>query len=261
VIVLLIGDIVGRPGRKAVREVLPSLKDKLSIDYVIANADNASGGFGLTRDNADELRTYGVDGFTLGNHVWDQKGAPSMVESDPQMARPANFPEGSPGQGYFYLDGVAGMLCVLHLQGRVFMDPIDCPFRVGKRLVEEIKENTKAIIIDIHGEATSEKQAIGVYFDGSVSAVVGTHTHVATADERILEGGTGFHTDAGMTGPHRSVIGMKAVGPLKKMVEHMKIRFEPAVEDVWFNSTLIEIDNETGRCVRIERVSRSIDDQ
>lgn len=259
--VLLIGDIVGRPGRNAVRDFLPLLKDELSIDYVIANADNASGGFGLTKDNADELRTYGIDGFTLGNHVWDQKEAPSMVEDDPQMARPANFPEGSPGRGFFYLDGGAGLLGVLHLQGRVFMDPIDCPFRVGERIVSEIKKNTKAIIIDIHGEATSEKQAIGIYFDGSASAVIGTHTHVVTADERILEGGTGFQTDAGMTGPHRSVIGMKAEGPLKKMVGYMKTRFETAVEDVQLNSTLVEIDSMTGRCMKIERVSRVLNDQ
>ncbi len=257
--ILLVGDIVGKPGRNAVKQFLPGLKSEYSIDYVIGNADNASGGFGLTKDNADELRVAGIDGFTLGNHVWDQKEAPKMIEEDPQMARPENFPEGSPGRGYFYLDGVAGLMCVLHLQGRTYMEPIDCPFIVGERIIKDIRENTNVILVDFHAEATSEKQALGRYLDGQVSAVIGTHTHVVTADEQIFPGGTGFQTDAGMTGPHESVIGVKTEGPIKKMVHHMKCRFEVATDDVRFNGTLIEVDNISGKCLSIERISRSLD--
>jgi 2',3'-cyclic-nucleotide 2'-phosphodiesterase len=258
--VLLIGDIVGKAGRKAVATVLPGLRKELSIDYVIADADNVSGGFGLTKKNADELRVCGVDGFTLGNHVWDQKETYTMIEDDPQMARPENFPPGSPGSGHFYLDGSAGLLGVLHLQGRVFMDPIDCPFRVGERVVKEMREQTKAILIDMHAEATSEKQAIGRYLDGKVSAVIGTHTHVVTCDEQIFPGGTGYQTDAGMTGPHESVLGMKIPGSIAKLVEYKKLRFETATGDIQFNSTLVEIDSETGRCISIERVSRKLEE-
>jgi len=258
--VLLIGDIVGKPGRKAVKEFLPGIVQEHRVDYVIADADNVAGGFGLTSEKANELRAYGVHGFTLGNHVWDPKTAMQMVEEESFMARPANFPEGSPGVGWFVLDGLAGRLAVLHLQGRIFMDPIDCPFQTADKLIPTIKEETNCILVDFHAEATSEKQAIGFYLDGRVSAVIGIHTHVPTCDDRILRNGTGFQTDCGMTGAYESIIGMNKDEPIAKMKDHRRVRFEPATDDIRFSGTVIELDNETGKCLTIHRVMEHLQD-
>lgn len=253
-IVLFIGDIVGKPGRKAIEAVVPGLVKQYSVDFVVANGENAAGGFGLTPDISDKLRAAGIHGITLGNHLYDQKEADELLENERLLARPANFPPGNPGNGYFVLEGLSGTLAVVSLQGRVFMTPIDCPFRVADKIVEELRSTTKAILIDFHAEATSEKQALGIYLDGRVSAVLGTHTHVQTADERILKGGTGFITDVGMTGPHESVIGMEPSAPISKMISARRARFEVAEGDVRFCAVLLDIDRETGQCKKIERM-------
>ena len=256
--VLFIGDIIGRPGRQAVEKHLQTLKKERGIDYVIANAENAAGGFGITIEVATGLFMIGCDGLTLGNHTYDQVDAEALLESNPLVARPANLPPGNPGKSWIMVDGAAGPLAVINLMGRVFMNPIDCPFRVTDALLEEITPRTKCILIDIHAEATSEKQALGIYLDGRVSAVVGTHTHVMTADERILPGGTGFLTDVGMTGPHYSVIGMKPDGPITKMITQKRKRFEVGTDDVRLCAVLIDIDSQSGRCRSIERIMLSL---
>lgn len=256
---LFIGDIVGKPGRRAVEEFLPGLVVKHSINYVIANGENAAGGFGLTPEIAQKLRNAGVHGITMGNHLYDQKETEYMLNDDRFIARPENLPPGSPGVGHFILDSVAGPVCVISLQGRIFMTPIDCPFRVGLEIAKEMKKYTKAIIIDFHAEATSEKQAMGIYLDGSVSAVIGTHTHVQTADERVLPKGTGFITDVGMTGPHLSVIGMEPIGPITKMIDAKRCRFKVANDDVRICGVLIDIDLQSGHCITIQRLMISVD--
>ncbi len=256
---LFIGDIVGKPGRRAVEELLPELVKKQHVDYVVANGENAAGGFGITAEIVQKLRDAGVHGITMGNHLYDQKEAEELLEEDRFIARPENLPPGAPGVGRYILDSIAGPLGVISLQGRIFMTPIDCPFRVGLMAAQEMRKHTKAIIIDFHAEATSEKQAMGIYLDGTVSAVVGTHTHVQTADERILPKGTGFITDVGMTGPHLSVIGMEPIGPITKMIDAKRCRFEVAKDDIRLCAVLLDINPESGHCNSIERLMVATD--
>jgi len=255
---LFIGDIIGKPGRVAIQCLLPMIIEQKKIDYIVANGENAAGGFGLTSEVARKIYELGVHGMTLGNHLFDQRDTESMLDDDKFLARPANLPPGSPGRGYFFLDGPAGKLCVINIQGRVFMTPIDCPFRTVLALLPEIKKETNIIIIDFHAEASSEKQALGFYLDGQVSAIFGTHTHVQTSDERILPGGTGFITDVGMTGPYLSVIGMEASGPIAKMVDYRRNRFEVATEDIRLAAVIIDADND-GKCKSIERLLLKIE--
>ncbi len=255
--VLMIGDIIGKPGRRALSGLLPDLRHELDIDLVTANAENTAGGFGLTPKTANALLQAGVDVMTSGNHIWDKKDILPHMEELP-LLRPANY-YGAPGRGWMMFGGVM----VLNLQGRVFMPPIDCPFReADKRLAEaesELGFAPKTVVVDFHAEATSEKQGMAWYLDGRVSAVVGTHTHVATADARIMPGGTAYVSDLGMTGPQDSVIGTEVAPVLERFRTGLPQRFEPAKGACILNSVLIDIDDDTGHARDIVRIDRRID--
>jgi metallophosphoesterase (TIGR00282 family) len=258
--ILFIGDIFGRPGRTIVKERLPELVKRHSVDLVIANGENAAAGFGITPALADELFELGIDVMTTGNHIWDKREIIEyfeMAEGNPhsparRLLRPANFPAGMPGWGLYEgrKNGVA--YAVVNLQGRVFMGSSDDPFRYADRLLEQIK--AKIIWVDFHAEATSEKIAFGWYVDGRVTAVVGTHTHVPTADETVLPKGTAYITDVGMTGPYDSVIGVKKELVVDKFLSGMPARFEAAAGDVRLCAVLVECDDTTGRAHRMERL-------
>ena len=258
--ILMIGDVIGRPGREAVDRILPSLRQEKGIDLVIANGENAAAGFGLTVDTASELLDAGVDVLTSGNHIWDKREfipyMDDVAEEGFPVVRPANYPS-APGVGVIRRRGVA----VVNLMGRVFMTPLDCPFRTADRLLDEIRseEETPVIIVDFHAEATSEKQAMGWYLDGRVSGVFGTHTHVGTIDARILPGGTAYLTDVGMTGPIDSVIGSDTRAVLERFLTSMPQRLEVAKGPCVLNSVLVEVDEQTGRSIYLERIDRMAD--
>ncbi len=259
--ILFIGDIVGQPGRFAVRERLDRLVDRHQVDLVVANGENAAAGFGLTADTLRELFDLGIDVMTTGNHVWDKKEAFPCLESEPRLLRPANYPPGAPGRGAGIYSTAAGLrVGVLNLEGRVFMNSLDCPFRAADRLLEDLRRQTPIILVDFHAEATSEKVALGHYLDGRVSAVVGTHTHVQTADERILPGGTGYLTDAGMTGSLDSVIGIRKELAIERFLTQLPVRFEVAKREITLCGALFEIDEESGRALRVQRVCEVIGD-
>jgi metallophosphoesterase (TIGR00282 family) len=251
--VLMIGDVVGKPGRHVVSALLPELRRDLRIDLVVANGENAAAGRGLTAKTAREMFDAGVDVLTSGNHIWDQKEVVPYLDSEAPVLRPANYPEGVPGRGHLTRDG----LTVVNLMGRTFMYEIDDPFRVGDRLISGLPQDA-LIVVDMHAEATSEKIAMGWYLDGRVAAVVGTHTHVATADQRLLPKGTAFVCDLGMCGPRDSIIGVEPEGVLKKFLTGMPARFHVAekVRTLQFNSVLIDIDENTRLARSIERVDR-----
>lgn len=253
--ILFIGDIVGSPGRDIVHARLAEIVREHAIDLVIANGENAASGFGITPRLAEGIFASGVEVITGGNHSWDRREIFDYMPSEPRLLRPANFPEGAPGRG-LYLGATRGGIpyAVLNLMGRVFMTPIDCPFRTADRELARVQERTKVIFVDMHAEATSEKQAMGWYLDGRVSAVVGTHTHVATADEHVLPNGTAFITDAGMTGPHESVIGMDRAAMTKRFLDGLPARFEVAAGDVQLNGVVIDVDEATGRARGISRI-------
>ena len=254
--ILMIGDVIGQPGRRAVRQLVPQLREEFGIDLVIANGENTAGGFGITLDTAEELLQNGVDILTSGNHIWDQKEIiPHMGEGLP-LIRPANYPE-APGRGYLIQDGVM----VLNLMGRVFMPTLDCPFRTANQVLDEAKTEgaPPVIIVDFHAEATSEKQGLGWYLDGRVSAVLGTHTHVGTVDARILPKGTAYLTDVGMTGPINSVIGSDTNAVLDRFLTGMPQRLPVAGGPVMLNSVLMDIDPETGKALSIQRIDRMVE--
>ena len=254
--ILMIGDVIGQPGRRAVRQLVPQLREEFNIDLVIANGENTAGGFGITLDTAEELLQNGVDILTSGNHIWDQKEIiPHMGEGLP-LIRPANYPE-APGRGYLIQDGVM----VLNLMGRVFMPTLDCPFRTANQVLDEAKTEgaPPVIIVDFHAEATSEKQGLGWYLDGRVSAVLGTHTHVGTVDARILPKGTAYLTDVGMTGPINSVIGSDTNAVLDRFLTGMPQRLPVAGGPVMLNSVLMDIDPETGKALSIQRIDRMVE--
>ena len=254
--ILMIGDVIGKPGRQAIKALLPEVRREYGIDMVIANGENTAGGFGITSDTAYELLDNGVDVLTSGNHIWDQKEIiPSMDEGLP-LIRPANYPN-APGRGFLFHDGVM----VLNLMGRVFMPPLDCPFRTADTILKGVKaaENPKIIIVDFHAEATSEKQGLGWYLDGRVSAVLGTHTHVGTVDAKILPRGTGYLTDVGMTGPINSVIGSEVDAVLERFLTGMPQRLNVANGPVTMNSVLLDIDPDTGQATAIQRIDRTVD--
>jgi 2',3'-cyclic-nucleotide 2'-phosphodiesterase len=258
--ILFIGDIMGKPGRRAVRELLPGLLESREIDLVIANCENAAGGFGVTRDIVEELFSDNIDVLTSGNHIWDKKEIESFIEDYRNLIRPANYPKGVRGFGSTITVGRSGTLVgVLNLMGRVFMRDIDCPFRAAQREIALLKERTKIIIVDFHAEATSEKQALGWFLDGEASAVLGTHTHVQTADERVLPKGTGFITDAGMTGPFDSIIGNEKSRVIERFLTGVPNKFEVARGDVFLQGVLLEIDSETGMSTAIERINLKLD--
>lgn len=255
---LFIGDIVGRPGRELVRRAVPALVAHHHVDLVIANVENAAAGFGVTPDIADDLLSHGVQVMTGGNHTWDKKEILPYFADQPCLIRPANMPAGTPGRGVFVTRGSNGVpVAVINIMGRVFMTAIDDPFRVVMNEIEAVKDLAKVIFIDFHAEATSEKVAMGWYLDGRVTAVVGTHTHVQTADERVLPQGTGYITDVGMTGPHDSVIGVERSAIIQRFLTGLPQRFETASENPRINGVLLKADEATGRAITIERVSLS----
>jgi metallophosphoesterase (TIGR00282 family) len=252
--ILFIGDIVGSPGRRIVVDRVADLIETERLDLVIANGENAASGFGITPRIVEELLAAGIEVISGGNHIWDRKEILDFFPQEPRLLRPANFPEGSPGSGVYRGTARNGVpYAVLCLQGRTFMAANDDPFRTADRELAKLPAEVKVIVTDIHAEATSEKQAMGWYLDVRVTAVIGTHTHVATADERILPGGTARITDVGMTGPHDGVIGMEKSTVIKRFLDGMPARFEVASGDVQMNAVRIEADSATGRAVSIER--------
>lgn len=257
--VLFIGDIVGQPGRRAVKELLPKLKKKHAAEFVIANGENVAGGSGITPSLADELFGYGIDVLTSGDHIWKRKEIVEYLGSTGRLLRPANYPAQAPGMGSTVVKSESGIaIGVINLIGRVFMQSVECPFRVVKEEVEKIKDKARTIIVDIHAEATSEKIALGWYLDGQVSAIVGTHTHVQTADEKILPGGTAFIADAGMTGPFDSVIGRKKEQILTRFITQMPAKFEMAEGDIQLHGVVIDIDDKTGKADSIKRIQEKL---
>lgn len=252
--VLFVGDIVGNPGRKIAKEMISELKKDLNIDFCIANGENAAGGSGITYVVAQELYNSGVDGITLGNHTWSKREILNFIESDPRIVRPANYPSELPGRCSAVINGKSSEIGIVNILGRVYMDSVDCPFKAAEREIEYLKSFVKVIIVDIHAEATSEKNALAWYLDGRVSCVFGTHTHVQTADERILPFGTGFITDAGMTGPYEGIIGIDREIIINKFLSHMPVKFEVAKGSTQFNGVVAEIDEKTGKTLSIERI-------
>ncbi len=253
--VLFIGDIMGEPGRRAVTRVLPRVVSQHGVDLVIGNAENAAGGFGITPDIAAELFDLGLAAITLGNHAWDKKETIDYIQREPRLLRPANYPEGVPGRGSVIVETPAGVpLGIVQVMGRVFMPTLDCPFHTARREIQRLRERTRAIIVDMHAEASSEKMAMGHFLDGDVTAVVGTHTHVQTADEQILPKGTAYLTDIGMTGPIHSVIGIKKELAIQKFLTQMPARFEVASGPAVFSAVLVELDDALGKAVAIQRI-------
>ncbi len=253
--ILFIGDIVGRPGRQIVRDALPRLIDQHMIDLVVANGENAAAGFGLTPDVVSELFSLGIDVLTTGNHVWDKRDGLVCLEQEPALLRPANYPAGAPGHGVGVFKTPAGLsVAVVNLEGRVFMGNLDCPFRKADAILEDLDSDQRIIFVDFHAEATSEKGALAAYLDGRVSAIVGTHTHVQTADERVLPGGTAFISDVGMSGARDSVIGIRKELSIQRFMTQMPVRYEIAKKDPVLCAVVVSIDESTGKATGIERV-------
>jgi 2',3'-cyclic-nucleotide 2'-phosphodiesterase len=258
---LFIGDIFGKPGREIVRRGLPALIDHHAIDFVIANGENSAAGFGITGDVADALFGYGIDVMTSGNHVWDKKEVLDYMPRQPKLLRPANFPAGVPGRGsYLGRTRTGEPVGVVNVMGRVFMTPLDDPFAVVLREVEALRAKTRVIIVDFHAEATSEKVAMAWHLDGRATAVLGTHTHVQTADERLLPKGTACMTDVGMTGPHDSIIGVEISAALGRFLTAMPQKFETATGNPRLNAVIIDADEQTGLATDIERLSYSAEE-
>jgi hypothetical protein len=255
---LFIGDIVGQPGRRAVAELLPQLRQQHALDFVIANGENSAGGSGITPKTAEEIFSAGVDVITSGDHLWDQKEVMELLASEKRFLRPLNYPPATPGQGsaVFQINKLPP-IAVLNVQGRTFMPPLENPFLLALDEVKRLRQQTKIIFVDFHAEATSEKIAFARMLDGQVSAVVGTHTHVQTADEQIFPGGTAYLSDAGFTGPHESVLGREIEPVLKRFLTGMPQRFEVAKDRVLLNGAVVEIDDASGKAVRIQRISES----
>ena len=259
--ILFIGDIVGKPGRVILRTGLAPVVNRHGVDLVVANVENAAGGFGITREIGNEIRAFGVDVMTTGNHVWDKKEALDYLPNEPRIIRPANFPAGAPGRGHYVARTPAGDLVgVINLMGRVFMTPIDDPFAVALSEIDAVRAEARIVLVDMHAEATSEKLAMGWHLDGKVTAVLGTHTHVQTADERILPGGTAYITDVGMTGPHDSIIGVQKDAALRRFRQALPARFETATGDPRLNAVIVTADTRTGLATAIERLSLSGDE-
>lgn len=253
--ILFIGDIVGRPGRQMVGRHLASLVDRHLIDLVVANAENAAAGFGVTPDVVDELLGMGIDVLTTGNHVWDKKESFVSLDQETRLLRPANYPPGLPGKGWGVFRTSADVpVAVVNLEGRVFMNNLDCPFRAADAILGELAATARIVLVDFHAETTSEKGAMGSYLDGRVSVVVGTHTHVQTADERLLPGGTAFISDAGMTGSRDSVIGIRKELSVERFLTQLPVRFEVAKREPMLCGVVVTVDEPTGRALGIERV-------
>jgi metallophosphoesterase (TIGR00282 family) len=263
---LFIGDIVGQPGRRAVKELIPKLRERHSLDFVIANGENSAGGSGITHKTAEEIFSAGVDVITSGDHLWDQKEVTELLANEKRFLRPLNYPTGTPGNGSGIYQSrntqhatrTPISIAVLNAQGRTFMPVLENPFLAALDAVKKLREHTKIIFVDFHAEATSEKIAFARMLDGQVSAVVGTHTHVQTADEQIFPGGTAYLTDAGFTGPHESVLGREITPVVQRFLTNTPQRFEVAKERVILHGAVIEIDEASGRAVQIKRVSETL---
>lgn len=252
---LFVGDVVGKTGRTALKALLPNLTDKYKIDLVVVNGENIAGGFGLTEPLVLELLSLGVRVITTGNHVWDKKDFVRYIAKDNRVLRPINYPPGVPGYGSIILTLPGGSkAAVMNVSGRVFMSSLDCPFRTASKEIETLSKDAKIIIVDFHAEATSEKIAFGYYFDGRVSAVIGTHTHVQTADERILPGGSAYITDVGMTGPVNSIIGVEPDQVIRRFLTSMPTKFDVAHGDSILSAVVVEINDDTGRATAIRRL-------
>ncbi|PRX31011.1 hypothetical protein BX659_10643 [Orenia metallireducens] len=253
--ILFIGDIVGRTGRKAVRELLPQIIESEELDFIIANGENAAGGFGLTKGVMDELLDYGIDLLTNGNHTWDNREIFEFIDDTDKVIRPYNYPQGTPGVGFQIINKGDVTLGVVNLLGRVYIGNYLCPFRTLDKVIEELKDQVDAIVVDFHAEVTAEKEALGWYADGRVSAIVGTHTHVQTADERILPQGTAYITDLGLTGGVNSILGMNIDEPLERFLTQMPNRFKVATGDAKLSGLIVEVDNNTAKATEVKRVA------
>ncbi|REJ81841.1 MAG: TIGR00282 family metallophosphoesterase [Acidobacteria bacterium] len=251
--ILFVGDVIGRPGRRALRELLPELRSERSIDYTVVNIENAAGGFGVNPGVLEELADLEIDCYTTGNHVWDKRDGLSLLEQHPNLLRPANYPRGNPGSGLYVGETATGeKIATINLEGQVFMKPLPSPFEAADRLLERLPDDVRVVLVDFHAEATSEKQAMGFHLDGRVTAVVGTHTHVPTADARVLPGGTALQTDVGMTGPYESIIGFRHDKVLRRFALQRNAPFEVAKRDVRVAACIVDADAETGRARSIE---------
>jgi metallophosphoesterase (TIGR00282 family) len=253
--ILMTGDTVARAGRRALEERLPDLRAQQEIDFVVSNIENAAGGFSITQRIAEDLLAAGVDVMTSGNHIFDKKEILEYIEKQPRLLRPANYAPGVPGKGRWVGKARGVPIAVINLQGRVFMTPCDDPFRSVDAQLAALEPSVKIILVDMHAEATSEKMAMGRYLDGRVSAVVGTHTHVQTADEQILPEGAAYLTDLGMTGPHDGVIGMRTEIVLERFLTGLSNKFEPCEGAIKLNGLIVDVDESTGRALRVERLS------
>ncbi len=252
--IMMIGDVYGEPGRAALARLVPRLREQHHADFIVVNVENSAGGFGVTQPIAESVLELGVDVLTTGNHVWDKKDTASWIGKENRVLRPANYPVGTPGAGYVTVKAGPHRVTVINLMGRVFMNPIDCPFRKAEAILETVGSETPIRLVDFHCEATSESVAMGWWLDGKVSAVVGTHRHVQTADERVLPGGTAYITDLGMTGPTDGVIGVDREQILQRFLYQMPIRFETAKGPAALHGVVITVDPETGRASDIERL-------
>jgi 2',3'-cyclic-nucleotide 2'-phosphodiesterase len=256
--ILFIGDIFGKPGREIARRAVPALVERESLDFVIANVENSAAGFGVTGDIAETILGYGVDAMTTGNHVWDKKEILDYIPRQPKLLRPANFPAGVPGRGsYLGRTRTGEPIGVVNVMGRIFMQPLDDPFAIVRREIDALRAKARVIIVDFHAEATSEKVAMGWHLDGRATAVFGTHTHVQTADDRLLPNGTAYITDAGMTGPHDSIIGVTTEVALGRFLTSMPAKFESATGPGRLNAVIVTADQATGRATAIERLNLS----
>jgi metallophosphoesterase (TIGR00282 family) len=257
--ILCIGDVVGSPGRKAIHELLPDLIEQHQLDFVLANAENSAGGSGITAETVKDLLSLPIDVLTGGNHTWRFKEATKLLDSEGRLLRPLNYPPKTPGKGFAVYQAKNGInVGVLNLQGRVFMDPLPSPFAAADEAIAVLKQECQIVLVDMHAEATSEKRALGWYLDGQVSAVFGTHTHVATADEEILPNKTAYITDIGMTGPYDSVIGMRKDLVLQRFLTMRPTAFNVAKHDVRLCGIVVDVDPETGHANRIERVRKAL---
>jgi metallophosphoesterase (TIGR00282 family) len=258
--VLFLGDIVGKPGRAAVRHFVPVLRERHGLDLCVGNSENSAGGAGITPESADDLLEAGLDLLTGGNHTWSKREIlPYLDRNGSRQLRPANYPDGAPGRGHAVVTSPGGRkLGVVNLEGRLFMKPLDCPFRAAERLVAQLRQETPCILVDMHCEATSEKNAMGHFLDGRVSAVLGTHTHVQTADERVLRAGTAYQTDVGMCGPWDSVIGLRKESAIERFLTARRTPFETAQGETVLQGAIVEIDDQTGRARSILRIRETL---
>ena len=253
--ILFVGDVVGRPGRRVLQRLLQGLIDERLIDYVIVNVENSAGGIGITPDVIREFDALPIDCYSSGNHIWDKREGLPLLDKHPKLLRPANYPEGNPGTGLHVGETAAGIkVATLNLEGQVFMKNLDSPFKIADRALEQLEDDVKIVIVDFHAEATSEKQAMGFYLDGRAGAVFGTHTHVPTADERILAGGTALITDVGMTGPYDGIIGFRVKEVLQRFATQRNVSLQVAKKDLRLAGAVVDVDASTGKAVAVERL-------